>query len=333
MKTVLVIALCLTVVSALNGATQRIPTQPANQLAGDQLAETQPFSSNVCTAAGFWKQYDRSSRYKTTFQNSGVTKLCMKEYMEPCSTDGGLQGCNEMNNKCIENKRDWANTILYGSAWSNTFQKTPQMCTEEGAKFHDDAMVLVIAQIIFSFIIFLAAYICMIIIGQPSIGMIICGAFMFIFCSLLLFSYYYLNAIVVFAFTMAAIGCFSFLHEEGTAFGQIACLIALFWVTFENGLGWIQHHSRMTAGTMNTDAYEKICNRFYNGYFFNPYLAQEESENPAKKYNSLCDRYWIAAQLCFMIITELMLVIIIAVAAFDQAPKDKPKEPTTLEAY
>lgn len=181
----------------------------------------------------------------------------------------------------------------------------PEVCTDTNGYTHPDTSVILVAQIVVSGTVLIAAFVFFVLQAQPS--PIIKGllAFFLLDCLLMLFGYYYLNAIVIFTAVISAGICFSVKSDAAAAVGFGIVLAALYWVTFESGLGFIQHHSRFTAGDATTDAYERMCNNYYRGYFFFPVEAHKDNENIANTARGLCDRSWLGAQLFFMIFAEV----------------------------
>ena len=175
----------------------------------------------------------------------------------------------------------------------------PEVCTDTNGYTHPDTSVILVAQIVVSGTVLIAAFVFFVLQAQPS--PIIKGllAFFLLDCLLMLFGYYYLNAIVIFTAVISAGICFSVKSDAAAAVGFGIVLAALYWVTFESGLGFIQHHSRFTAGDATTDAYERMCNNYYRGYFFFPVEAHKDNENIANTARGLCDRSWLGAQLFF----------------------------------
>lgn len=271
-----------------------------------------PASSRICSLSNRFKTVDKSSFYKSSFNKD--TSVCVKDYLEVCATVNGLVPCNKHTHVCVAVDYAFADEKLYPAS-AAVMAKAPEICVEEGSFDTPDSDVLVIAQILFSGIFMISTFIIFAVRVQVEVILIVlCGVFLFI-CLLLLFSYYYLNGILVFMSALAASTAFSLKYNEATAVGIAIVLGTLYWVTYESGLGAIQHHSRFSAGGIETDFYEQKCNQYYNGRFYYPAQLHSEDENIAVKYQLFCNRSWLAAELFFMIAAEQLLVLLIAIGA------------------
>lgn len=307
MRTLVLLASCLIVVYAQLG------TDVPNQFTVN--AETQPYGSSLCALDGKFKNVDKSSYYKASFP--GLKRLCVKEYLDVCATVNGVVPCNTFNSKCVEVGYDYDNAQQHPAS-AAVMAKRPEVCTEQGEFRHPDTATIVVAQIIFSGIVFIGGFVLFLLQVQGSIILkAILGVFL-LDCLLLTFSYYYLNAIIIFAAATAAGVCFSLKSDGATGFGFVIILAALYWTTFESGLGSVQHQSRFRAGSATTDFYEKQCNNYYRGYFYYPLEQHENDDNIAISYRGFCDRNWLGAQLFFMIFAQQLLVVFLAVGAYLQ---------------
>ena len=195
-------------------------------------------------------------------------------------------------------------------------EEPPEVCSETTSYRHSDTSVLVIAQIIFSFIVLIAAYIFFVKQCQVSVLFKALLAVFLVDCLLLLFGYFYLNSILIFLTALAASLCFSMKSDTAAAVGFGLLLTTLYWTTFRNGLGDVQHHSRFTAGNAATDAYERMCTNYFRGYFFWPAEDHTETDNIAVSFWGFCSRDWLGAQLFFMIFAQQLLVVLIAAGSW-----------------
>jgi len=264
---------------------------------------------------GAWKSVDKGAFYKANFP--GVKRLCVKDYLAVCATVTGAVACNTYNAACTEVQYDFLDAAQHPESAAN-MELRPEVCTDATGYTHSDTSVILIAQIVVSGIVLIAGFVFFVLQAQPSPIIKALLAVFLLDCLLLIFGYYYLNAIVIFTAVIAAGICFSLKSDAAAAVGFGICLAALYWTTFQSGLGNVQHQSRFTAGVASTDAYERMCNNYFRGYFFFPLEAHKDNENIANSARGLCDRTWLGAQLFFMIFAQQLLVVFIAAGAFVQ---------------
>lgn len=273
-----------------------------------------------CDTEGY-TYIDKSSFYKKGFK--GTTAICVKSYLAACATVNGLELCNTFNSQCASVDYDIGDSVQYPRAFKNMVQR-PEICTDSGMYQnsrekgfrHPDTSVLLIAQIIVSATVLFTAYGFFVLQSEVSTTFKALLGIFFVDCILLLFGYFYLNSILIFATALAASLSFSMKSDAAAAVGFGLVLTTLYWTTFESGLGNVQHQSRFTAGGVTTDAYERMCNNYFRGYFFWPSEQHKEVDNIAVSFWGLCDREWVAAQLFFMIFAQQLLVVLIAAGSW-----------------
>jgi len=321
MRTILVLALAVTLALAQTPQGGNIvgPGLPPGQTdVPNPLtvnSESQPFNSNMCAGDGSWQNIDKTEYYKANFQ--GVSRLCVKDYLTVCATPTGLVTCNTYNSACADVTYDWSDATQYPVSAAN-MAKRPQVCSSTAGYGHSDTMVVLVAQIVISGIVMIAVFVLFAIKANVGIGIKVVSGVYLLVCLFLLFGYYYLNSILIFTAVLAAGVCFSLKSDAAAAVGFGICLTALYWVTFQNGLGYVQHQSRFTAGDVTTDIYERMCNNYFRGYFYWPLEQHGEGDNIANMYRGLCDRIFLSSQLFFMIFAEQLLVVYIALGAMTQ---------------
>jgi hypothetical protein len=305
MRTALIlVAMCVAV------ALGQIGTDVPDQFTVN--AETQPYGSSICALDGKWKSIDKSAWYKPSF--AGVKRLCVKDYLTVCATAQGAQACNSYNAQCVDSAYDFSDASQHPDTAAIMVSR-PEVCSDQGMFSTPDTATILVAQIVVSGVVFIGVFVLFVIQAQPSILIKALAGVFLLDCLLMLFSYFYLNAIIIFTAVIAAGICFSLKSDSAAAVGFGICLAALFWTTFAAGLGNVQHQSRFTAGDATTDSYEKQCNNYYRGYFFFPLDLHKDDENVAISFRGLCDREWLGAQLFFMIFAQQLLVVFMAAGA------------------
>jgi hypothetical protein len=265
-----------------------------NQLVGN-LGQPQVFPTVPLQSRNFTPAQCSDAGGAMMDVNPAPNKVCVLEYETIC----GTSICNDWNEDCVTLPDD------KGKA-----------CVANGAFMTPDASVLIIAQIIVAGIFLSLAFIGLILNINvrlsllPAIitGMMLANSFM------LFFSYYYLNAYITLAAAFAGLILFSQKTPGLTVAGMFLLLFSFFWVTYSGGLGYIQHHSRYAAGESIRDTYEVYCNSYYHGYFSSPAIRKANDENPQVLFWGFCTRPWLAAVLFFMILQELYLVLLTALA-------------------
>jgi hypothetical protein len=303
-----VVILCLAAVALAQTGTD-VPTEFTVN------PETQPFGSSLCALDSKFKQIDKTGYYKAAYP--GLKRICVKDYLDACATVNGIQPCNLFNSQCTEVSYDYADSRQHPNSTANMARR-PEVCVDSQPYRHPDTAVVIIAQIIFSGIIMILAFVLFLLLVQGSfIFKILLGVFLVV-CLLLTFSYYYLNAIIIFGAAIAAGICFSLRSDAAAGAGFAIILAVLFWTTFQQGLGGIQHQSRFGAGDATTDYYEQACNNYYRGYFFFPLELHKDDDNIAVNFRGFCNREWLAAELFFMIFAQQLLVVLIGAGAMEQ---------------
>ena len=277
-------------------------------------APIRPMTKDVCQGDHYsWK--DQSGLYAA---GSNSAMCIFEDYEKVCTEIGGLVPCDSYDSICVQYNGDetWkaANAAAGGKYISNA---RPWKCVKEGY-WYPDSGVLAVAQVIATITAILWGSIVVIMSCKGGVTVLAVIALILMLPAgiILAHSYYYLNAIVVIAGTLGAIGLFSEKAPVFGATGMIVGLVTLFWVTYNAGLGFVQHHSRQSAGTAAADTYENACNNYYRGYFQVTPVRLADDENPMILYGGYCGRGLLAGMLWVMIFLELLLVIVVASGAF-----------------
>jgi len=296
-------------------ASQAIPT------------DTLPANDPRCQASG-WSITDKSSSYVAGFK--GLTKICHRDYVVICTGPTGILACNDFYGACQDVGYDWQDKELFPSVATNV---KPQICAMRGNVMNSDVKILAIAQVMFGFFTFIGALVLSLGVAAKTPG---AAKFILIaqaVCSLLLmFSWFYLNGIVQLAASIAAVALFRTRNGALTGVGILFLLSAYFWVTYQFGLGNMQHQSRFAAGLASAQTYENYCANFYRGYFDWNQDTKDIGENPAEAKWGFCDRNWLTTTLFFQLLAELFLMMLAATGI--QAllwVEEKPASPTTSE--
>jgi len=257
------------------------------------------------------KWVDLSAHYKG---NAVAKAICIFNYETACPTLSGAKACDDYVEKCVAypSDRNW-NTTAGAQNWEISSGSYKQ-CVSEGVFWYPDTRVIAVAQIIATtgVLIFATAYILVNLWASLNWLGLLSLVLMLPVATILTVSYYYLNVIVVFCAAITALGLFSQRSAVIGVVGMLVCLAALFWVTFDSGLGAIQHHSRREAGVATTDAYESACNNYYQGYFFLADVERKIDHNPNVDFQGYCSREFLAAQLFLMILLELLVVVMVS---------------------
>lgn len=277
------------------------------------LLEEYPFGDPMCSKRGF-SQYDKTSAYKQGV--SVTTRLCARNYYSVCATVDGLKKCDKRHSKCVTVNYDWGNAALYPVSASRMATE-PEVCASRGAFWHPETAVLAVAQPVCTFITFVLAltFTCMYARPKLSAFVVVVVSLIGLMCTLLMFSFFYLNAIVGILVTCAAVGCYATKSRSAVGIGMFLLVTALFWFTYRPGLGAIQHHMRLADGA-NFDSYQGVCDNYYRGYFAYPSELHNTWVNPEYTTNGYCLREWIAAEYFFMILLELLITLLVGLGAW-----------------
>jgi hypothetical protein len=260
-----------------------------------------------------WKDY--SSRYAANF--SGSSLCIFSDYEEECPTIDGLVGCDRYNSICVEYVGD--ETWKAAAAGSNYLGNAkPKACVSQGAFWFPDSRVVSVAQVLGTS--FFAIWGVLVVIvacrGGVNILAVIALLLMLPAAIVLTVSYYYLNAIIILAASFAAIGLFSERTPVFASLGMVCGLLALFWVTYDAGLGSTQHHDRRMAGSATQDTFEAKCDNYYRNYFVKAPVYLGDDENPFVVHTGYCGRAFVAGELFVMILLELLLILVVASGAW-----------------
>jgi len=296
-------------------------------------APIRPMIKETCTGDNY-KWIGESGLYS----NGSQSAICIfVAYEEKCTGIQGLTACDLYDQVCVQysGEETWkAEAKASGRYVSNM---RPWKCVREGAFWFPDSGVVAVAQVIVTSAFIIWAALVTLMSCKAKIHIVATAALLLMLpvSIILAHSYYYLNAIIVVAGTIGAIGLFSEKSAVFGATGMIVGLVTLFWVTYDAGLGFVQHHSRRMAGTAAQDTYENGCNNYYRGYFEATPVRLGDDENPLVKYGGYCSRSLLAGMLFVMIFLELLLVLAIAVGAFQpgiQQTVEAPVEAPAVEA-
>ena len=294
------------------------------QVAGmpDVVADGHPF----CGKTGY-QRIDKSKYYK-----AGVnvpTAICVKQFLDVCYTVEGAKPCSKDFARCVSSPSNW-NDATFNPVSNARMTDRPQICASEGAFWHPETGVLSVAQPIISFIVGVVA---LVLVYQGAVKknapllVRVLLIVQFVVCTLLFFSYYYLNAQMALLATFAAVGLIAAKDKGGLATAIVILLATLFWFTFENGLGEIQHHSRFSG---SYTANEVTCNNYYRGFFGYPVLLHGPYESPRLMSRGYCLREWLAAEYFFIILVKLLLLVLIAYAVQALRAGDAQPEPVVV---
>jgi hypothetical protein len=295
------------------------------------------FCSTRTTLPAGWTVENKQGDYTKNF--TGISKLCRLDFVEVCRTYKGVVPCNSFNKVCVDtpDSINWNDPVYHPEYTSRTVSH-PQVCVSKGAFMAPDAAVVFIANVMFSWVILTLGFAAVFKHVGPDRGttlMKVIAVLMYIPLVLLLFSYYYLNAILGFAALFGSYQLFCRKRAESTAFAFVFLFLALFWVTFENGLGGLQHHSRLRGPNKASDyTYENFCEGYYRSFFTVPAELRGDFDNPAFHSKQYCDRQWLSAELFFMILLELTLLLAALVggaAIWAPEPVKAENEPAATE--
>jgi hypothetical protein len=236
-------------------------------------------------------------------ETMGNRSVCILKFEHTCGSDV----CNDYDHVC--------NDLPDGRG---------KTCISKGSFLLPDAAVVIIVQIIASglFLPLGLIMVCLNIEVKHVVLPTIVTTLLVLNSFFLFFSYFYLNAYVIVLAAFASLALFGQRRPSCTVIGMFMCLLALFWVSYQYGLGNIQHHSRFNSGNSINDMYENYCDAYYRGFFFSPQILKSYDENPQVKFWGFCNRYWLAALLFFMILQELYLVLLVGAGALSLMTAD-----------
>jgi len=291
----------------------------------NSVPETVADGSPLCNKKGF-QRHDKSKYYKA---GAGVTTaMCARQYLDVCYTVNGVVPCNKDYEKCVDVNTEWNDANL-NPVSAKRMADRPQVCASEGALWHTETAAVAVAVPVISFICFVIAAVW--VVGAATRAEVallpkivaICNI---ITCTFLLFSFWYLNAILAITAGYFALGMIASKDKGGIATAIVGLVATLFWLTQGYGLGYLQHHSRYNAMPDYT-SYVSICNNYYRGYFGWPIELHGPFESPSYLTTGYCLREWIAAELFWLILTEAHLVILVAHCAKALRPAEEPAQP------
>lgn len=283
-----------------------------------------------------WQVWDFKSEYTTGF--TGNTKLCARDFIAPCKTFMGVLPCNKATSVCVNTPDTFqAGNGVRHPEYTRRIRSRPQVCVSKGAFMTSDAAVVIVAQVVFTWIIGtlgLALIFVTVTAEQFRDTTLLRVLYIVLFLPLtcLIFSYFYFNAILGFAVVYASYQLFSRRRAESSAFAFVFIVLAILWYTFENGLGDMQHQSRFRVSngpafnTANQNQYENFCLTYFRGYWFlNPALMGD-FDNPSIQGYGYCDRFWLSTELFFIILLELGLLLGVVIGGSALwAPREAPK--------
>lgn len=291
-----------------------------------------PTTADICKGDHYsWKDYSSSYSPNATVPR---TVCIFSDYEVECPEITGLVGCDLYDSVCVEyaGEENWKSAAALNGYTSTN---KPKKCIKVGGFWFPDSRVVSTAQVILTvFGILWASFVVFFSIRSRSIPTLawISLGLMLPAMIVMTVSYYYLNVIIVLACTLAALALFSEKTPLLTSIGMLILLSGLFWVTYNAGLGNIQHHDRRNAGPSFSDTFEKTCQSYYRGYFFKDDVRMADDDNPLVRNVGYCSRAFLAAQLFLMILLELLLVLTVVSGVsclnlptlVSEAPREEP---------
>eukprot|EP00759_Apiculatamorpha_spiralis_P037165 PhF_6_TR37143/c1_g1_i1/m.54668 len=276
------------------------------------VGPVRPSNRALCTGDHYsWKDFSGS-------YNSNVSsQICIfTDYEVECPDVAGLTACDLYTSVCVEYVGDENWKRLPGASnWAGNGK--PKTCVVEGGFWFPDSRVVAVAQVLITSFGVIAAVILAILNCRSVNILAIIVLILYIPISIILsVSYYYLNAIILTAAAIAAVALFAERSPVYGATGMIIALSALFWVTFQAGLGHIQHHDRRYAGPSYADTFEIKCNNYYRSYFSNTIAYSADDVNPQILFGGYCGRAFLAGELFVLILMELLLILLVAAGSF-----------------
>ena len=250
------------------------------------------------------------SRYTWVGGSKPEWNLCLfADYEVACNTEPGrVTACDTVTSRCVEVKGE----RYFGSPLQGG--KKLQQCVSQGALMFPDASVTMVAQVVFTSVLLLAGVVVLV---QATAGVvpplsIIAFVLIYLCVVVLTVSYYYLNGIVLFATVAGALGLFSARNPVLGAIGMMLVFSGLFWLTYADGLGEIQHHLRRNAGSATNDFFERLCNTYTRGFFSYQEYQRDDQFNPNILFWGYCSRNFLAGELFVLILAELLAIVFIA---------------------
>jgi len=262
---------------------------------------------------GTWKSDDLSANYAKNF--TGNTKLTYQSnFIEACRTLMGVVPCNKHNSVCqdVPDSIAWDNAV-YHPEYTSRVVNRPQVCISRHLYRSPDAYVLFVANVMFCWILLSFGLYAIIVRNTNNRGtltMKVIAGFFYVPLALMFFSYYYYNAILGFAALFASYQLFTLKRADLTAFAFVFLFLAYYQVTFENGLGYVQHQSRLGPNLKSSDnTYENLCNQYYRSAFNFAPQVHGDFDNPLISTWGYCHREWLSAGLFYMIWFELAVLL------------------------
>jgi hypothetical protein len=262
------------------------------------------------------KGIDKSSAYKT---GAGVATIgCGADYEDPCATPAGLVFCNKHDASC--RKSDRANDADLNPSIFRTMAGDTYECVSEGAYEHPEASVLLPAQATTSFvvIVFTSILVFIRVRGRIPVAMAIIYWLLIVTCILLLISFYYLNAFVGVLISFIVLTMYATKDASAVTIGMLAAMLGLLWFTFDGGLGYYQHHSRLWTADARDPAqpfYETQCLEYYRYSYRALYETNKDNVNANIASGAVCARDWLAAEYFFVTLLKLWLAYFVAAGA------------------
>jgi hypothetical protein len=242
---------------------------------------------------------------------------CAADYEAACATPSGLVLCNNHDAVCKDSERTNdadINPLQYSSIAQGV---TSQECASAGAFFHPEAWVIAPAQATVSFIVFIVAGIVAFIpaMRRVHVGISILFWGIIVTSILLLVSFYYLNAFIGVMAACIAVSIYATRDSNAIPIGMLVCALAIMWFTFDGGLGFYQHHSRLMDPLARDSAnafQETQCNQYYRFSFDVPNEFTKDQTNSEVVADGMCLRSWLAAEYFFVTLLKLELAFLVA---------------------
>ena len=234
--------ICLALFVALAAAGQN------NQISS--LSDAYPDGSDVCQKNGF-KRIDLSQYYQDDAILPNGKAICVRNFMTACFTVDGAQACNPAYAACVSTTDEWWNQWLNPKSAAR-MKVQPQVCASEGAYWNMETAIIAVVVPVVAFAVGVVGLVLLYQAGVGSkvpITVQILAIANFVVCTLLLFSYYYLNAFLGYLVSFVILGFVAKGDKNGIAGAIVVLVGVLFWLTFKSGLGFIQHHNRLIDTT------------------------------------------------------------------------------------
>jgi len=210
------------------------------------LLDAYPDGSDVCQKDGF-RRIDLSQNYQDDAILPNGKAICVRNYMTACFTVDGAQACNPAFAACVSTTEEWWNKWLNPKSAAR-MKVQPQVCASEGAYWSAETAIIAVVVPVVAFAVGVVGLVLLYQAGVGSkvpITVQIIAILNFIVCTLLLFSYYYLNGFLGYLVSFAILGLVAKGDKNGIAAAIVVLVGVLFWLTFKSGLGFIQHHNRL----------------------------------------------------------------------------------------